>query len=251
MLNNFLKVCSLLFIFQTGHADELYFKDPLELDKFQFPEPKEADLGTKFTLWATYYYLPELQDQSGTVPLRNKLGDELGPKFTRKEWCTVAMEGSVRVLGPNQEARTYNYSGSTPDYPVNCKDIFKHDVSKSKFNIAVGPYGDGLPDTYILAPYRTLATDLNYIKPGTILYIPKARGARIKLSNGRVIFHDGYFFAGDKGGAIKGNHVDVFIGVDKSAIYFPWIGSSSSKTFEAIVVKDQKIIDELTELHAQ
>ena len=82
-----------------------------------------------------------------------------------------------------------------------------------------------------------------------MIYIPSARGAVITLSNGQQITHDGYFFAGDKGGAIKSNHIDVYIGTSSSAPFFPWITNSSATPFKAYVVKDQKIIDELTALH--
>ncbi len=57
-------------------------------------------------------------------------------------------------------------------------------------------------DDYILAPFRTLATDQKVYPHGTVFFIPEARGAEIVLSNGRKIIHDGYFFAGDKGGAM-------------------------------------------------
>lgn len=234
---------------QVLNAEEAYTKDPLEIDKFQFPNPNTADLGQALTLWATYYDTPVMKDGSGEVPIRNKGGETLGPLFSRKNWCSAALEGSVRVVGPNNEVRTYNYAGETKDYVVNCKDYFKFDVSKTKFKEAQGPWGDGLPDLYILSPYRTIATDLSYIKPGTVLFIPKARGAKITLPNGKSITHDGYFFAGDKGGAIKGNHIDVFIGTDLEAPYFPWIKSASSGTFTAFIVKDQNIISELTHLH--
>ena len=71
------------------------------------------------------------------------------------------------------------------------------------------------------------------------------------VKNGRTIIHDGYFFAGDEGGAIKGNHVDVFIGTHLEAPFFPWIGSNQSKTFDAYVVQDQQIISELKRFHAK
>ena len=134
------------------------------------------------------------------------------------------------------------------DHSVDCKKIFKPDVSKSKFRQAVGPYGDGL-DQYILSPYRTIATDQTKLPIGTVIYIPAARGAQIKLASGRIIIHDGYFFSGDKGGAIKDNHIDVFIGTDSSANYFPWIKSNAGKTFEAYIVTDKTIISELIDLH--
>ncbi len=224
--------------------------DPLDLDRFEFNEPAKSDLGSAFKLWATYYYLPEISEDSGSIPLRDMKGQELGPRLTLKHWCDTAMEGSVKINFTNGDVKTFNYQGVTNDYFVDCKSIYpKHTgIGKTKFREANGVYGDGLDD-YILSPYRTLATDGNVIKPGTALFIPQARGAKIVLKNGRTIIHDGYFFAADKGGAIKGNHVDVYIGVSKSANFFPWVTSNENKTFEAFVVKDQKVIQELLALH--
>lgn len=223
-------------------------KDPLSKDTFSFHEPSSNDLDAKVNLWATYYYLPQIKDGAGTFNLRDMQSIELGPSLSLHEWCDSAMEGSVRIISLKNETKTYNFAGVTKENPVDCSSIFRFDVSKTKFREARGSYGDGL-DNFILAPYRTLATDTTKISPGTVLYIPQARGAKIELESGRVIIHDGYFFAGDKGGAIKGNHVDVFIGTHKTAPFFPWIKSASSKTFEAYIVNDKKIISELNELH--
>lgn len=247
MLKTTFLVCALSLCSFTVTA---WASDPLDLDRFEIPAPAQGDLGQTYKLWATYYYLPELSEDSGTYPLRDMKGQELGPRLTLRHWCDTAMEGSVKINYKNGDIKTFNYQGVTTDYFVDCKSIFpRHTgIGKTKFREANGVYGDGLDD-YILSPYRTLATDVNYIKPGTALYIPKARGSKITLPNGRVIIHDGYFFAADKGGAIKGSHVDVYIGVSKNASFFPWIGSSASKTFEAYVVKDPKIIQDLLELH--
>lgn len=245
MLKTTFLVCALsLYSFASMAAD------PLDLDRFELPAPSQSDLGQTYKLWATYYYLPELEEDSGTIPLRDMKGQELGPRLTIRHWCDTAMEGSVKINFKNGDIKTFNYHGVTSDNYVDCKSVFpKHTgIGKTKFREANGVYGDGLDD-YILSPYRTLATDTTYIKPGTALYIPKARGAKITLPSGRVIIHDGYFFAADKGGAIKGGHVDVYIGVSKSAPFFPWIGSNESKTFEAFVVKDAKVIQDLLDLH--
>jgi 3D (Asp-Asp-Asp) domain-containing protein len=243
----FLGLFCLQFIISSC-ATAATLRDPLSLDTFSFGEPRTTDLGKKLTLWATNYYLPQLVDGSGEYPLRDKAGVEIGPRLSHRGWCDSAMEGSVRVLYKNGEARTFNYAGTSTDYPVNCKEYFKIDVSKSKFGEAIGPYGDGYAN-YILEPYRTIASDNTQIPLGTVVYVPKARGAQIQLKSGRVITHDGYFFVGDRGGAIKGNHIDVFIGTDSNAPYFPWIQSNQSKVFEAYPVIDQQIISELTLLH--
>lgn len=233
----------------VGESIEIQRGDPLAKDTFSFREPSANDLSTKLTLWATFYYLPEINDGAGNYSLRDMKSMELGPRLALREWCNSAMEGSVRIINKNGDAKTYNYAGSTLENSVDCKKIFKFDVSKTKFREAKGPYGDGLGDL-ILAPYRTLATDLTKIPTGTVLYIPQARGAKITTPSGRVIIHDGYFFAGDKGGAIKDNHIDVFIGTHTASPFFPWIKSNQEKTFEAYIVTDKKIISDLHDLHA-
>jgi 3D (Asp-Asp-Asp) domain-containing protein len=234
----------------TPHAETSGTRsDPLSRDTFSFREPSSNDLSNKLTLWGTYYYLPQLNDSTGEYALRNLRSMELGPQLSLSDWCNAALEGSVRIISKNGEAKTFNYAGVTSDNAIDCKKVFKLDVSKTKFREAAGPYGDGL-ENFILAPYRTLATDLKTIPLGTVLYIPQARGAKIVLNTGREIIHDGYFFAGDKGGAIKDNHIDVFIGTHSSAPFFPWIKSNQAKTFDAYVVSDQKIISELFDLHA-
>lgn len=222
--------------------------DPLANDQFDFPEPHSR--GAKLTLWATYYYLPQLINGSGTYALRDMQGKPLGPVLSHRGWCDSAMEGSVRVLFDNGEAHTYNYAGTSSGNTVDCKKFFRHDVSRSKFKMARGPYGDGIRN-YILSPYRTIATDSSVIAPGTVIFIPKARGTVIVTDEGREIVHDGYFFAGDRGGAIKGTHIDVFIGTHTKAPFFSWIGSSASKTFEAFVITDQAIISQLADQHIQ
>lgn len=226
--------------------------DPLDLDRFNFSEPSSLELVQKYNLWATYYYLHEVKEPNGTIPLRNMRGEEMGPRFTLRDWCYTAMEGSVKVNYKNGDMITYNYQGTTEDNYVDCKSIFpRHTgIGRTKYRVANGVYGDGIED-YILSPYRTIATDLAVVKPGTVLYIPVARGAKIKTPSGRVIIHDGYFFAADKGGAIKGNHIDVYIGVSEKASFFPWIGSNETKTFDAYVIKDPKIISDLLYLHTQ
>lgn len=224
--------------------------DPLDLDTFSFPEPSKNELGKTHKLWATFYYLPEVEEKSGNYPLRDMKGQELGPRLTLRDWCDTAMEGSVKINYKDGDMLTFNYQGTSNEHYVDCKSIFpRHPaIGKTKYRVANGVYGDGLDD-YILSPYRTLATDVNYIKPGTAVYIPEARGAKITTPKGRIITHDGYFFAADKGGAIKGTHVDVYVGVSKKAAFFPWIGSRESKTFTAIEVTDRKIISDLLELH--
>ncbi len=215
-------------------------------DHFDFPAPSGSMLGGKRSLWATYYYLPEVNTVSKGYPLRDLKGNRLGPVLSKKHWCFAAMEGSVRVLTQGKGV-TYNYAGTSSSHKVNCKKYFSWNVSKTKFRLANGRFGDGVRG-YRLRPFRTVAVDKRKIPYGSVLYIPQARGQKLTLPNGDTAIHDGYFFAGDTGGAIKGTHIDVFIGVAKKNP-FSWVKSKSSGTFSAYLVKDRSIIDELTKAH--
>ncbi|WP_298745683.1 3D domain-containing protein [uncultured Brevundimonas sp.] len=57
-------------------------------------------------------------------------------------------------------------------------------------------------------PMRTIATDPRYIPRRTRLFIPETVGLR--LPDGAL--HDGYWYASDTGGAIKGRKIDLYTG---------------------------------------
>jgi hypothetical protein len=71
----------------------------------------------------------------------------------------------------------------------------------------------------------------------------------VSLLNGELMTHDGYFFAGDTGGAIKKNHIDIFTGIYTGNPFPEVIKSNESLTFEALIVTDMTIINALTEMH--
>jgi 3D (Asp-Asp-Asp) domain-containing protein len=217
-------------------------------DAFNFEEAPLLELGEPLLLWATNYHLPEFTDGTGDVPIRDIEGKILGPKLSLQDWCKSALEGSFRIISKDRPARVYNYDVSNELFPNDCTAFYPFNLGKTKFKLANGTYGDGVRN-FILRPYRTLATDPAFIPTGSIVYIPEARGAIISISKDVTILHDGYFFAGDMGGAIKLNHIDVFIGSHDDSPFFPWITHSSATTFKAFIVKDQKIIDQLTTIH--
>lgn len=55
---------------------------------------------------------------------------------------------------------------------------------------------------------RTIATDPRYIPRRTRLFIPETVGMR--MADGAI--HDGYWYASDTGGAIKGQKIDLYTG---------------------------------------
>ncbi len=83
--------------------------------------------------------------------------------------------------------------------------------------------------------FRTIAVDRDRVKMGTVYYVPKLRGKTF-WSDGELFTHDGYLIASDTGGAIEGNHIDMFVD-DADVDPFPdLVFSKASKTFEAYVV---------------
>jgi 3D (Asp-Asp-Asp) domain-containing protein len=58
------------------------------------------------------------------------------------------------------------------------------------------------------SPMRTVAVDPTLIAPRSIVYIKQTAG--LSLGDGSV--HDGYWYASDSGGAIRGRRIDLYTG---------------------------------------
>ena len=234
-----MKLLSVLLITFSSYAGGLF--------DFSIPTPLPEQISVNHNLWATYYYLPEVYSVDGGFPLRNMAGEELGPVLAHRDWCNAALQGSVITIDSNGERTTYNYAGRTQAHKVDCSMYWSYKSSTTKFSIARGQYGDGVKG-YKLVPYRTIAVDRKTIAYGNVVYIPSAVGNEVILPNGEKAIHDGYFFAGDTGSAIKKKHIDVYIGSAKKNP-FSWVKSNSSKKFSAYIISDKKIIERLRELH--
>ena len=92
-------------------------------------------------------------------------------------------------------------SGALPGSPVfNVKATLYH----------AGAKGVGALDSLgcKVVPMRTVAVDKNIIPRRTVLFIKETVG--VKMPNGAT--HDGYWYASDVGGAIKGERIDLYTG---------------------------------------
>jgi 3D (Asp-Asp-Asp) domain-containing protein len=201
-----------------------------------FDRPTTTNL-KPLLIWATSYWVHHADNSDQGIALRDMKGATLGPKLAKKDWCAAALEGTVRV-----NTTTYNYAGSVKTDFVDCSAFFKPVVGYSRFGVARGPFGDG-GSGFILVPYRTVATDASFLKIGSVIFVPSAVGQ--SLPGGRK--HDGYFFVGDAGGAIKGNHIDVFQG--EELVNFSFVRSTAEPTFKAFVITDTRITEELKREH--
>ncbi|WP_313237965.1 3D domain-containing protein [Delftia acidovorans] len=222
---------------------------------FSFPTP--AANGAKgHQLWATHYFVHVAPSVSSGIAFTDSAGNAVSEKVSPRDWCLAAIEGTVQVT-VNGQPRTLNYGGTGKKLVVDCAATLKINpskkpwitsIGKSYFTEAKGQYGDGVKG-YQLVPLRTIAVDRRTIPYGTVIFIPQARGAEIALPSGEFAKHDGYFFAADTGGAIKGHHIDFFCGVTESNCLPTLIGNDEKKTFDAVEVTDSAIIEKLRAIH--
>jgi len=206
---------------------------------FNLPEPNSASALQNLSVWATYYTTHQAQNQSNGYPLLDPTGNSLGVALSERDWCAAALEGSVQIANGQSLLGVYNFAGRGDTDQVNCLPYYPtlkniSATNRVRFKPSNTPYGEGSNGNQ-LVPYRTIAVDRTLIPMGSVVYIPAARGVSVTLPSGDRAVHDGYFYAGDVGSAIKGNHIDVFLGIAKQNP-FPFVKSTASATFNAYIV---------------
>jgi 3D (Asp-Asp-Asp) domain-containing protein len=114
---------------------------------------------------------------------------------------SLCIEGSGKL----NDGRIVNYGQSCSCNP-GCSYCYTV-VDASRF-----PWGIGNRNNP-LVPLRSLAVDTSVVRNGTRIYLKAFDGLRIPAVDGIGGFvHDGCFRADDVGGAIRGQHFDVFSG---------------------------------------
>ncbi|MGB3467257.1 MAG: 3D domain-containing protein, partial [Cyclobacteriaceae bacterium] len=210
---------------------------------FCLPAPDTTHTKT-LSLWATYYYVPTVAHDSSGITLRDITGKSLGYKLTPEDWCRAAIEGTVFV-SKHGETRALNYAGRSDSLQYDCRQLsrYRHYAGYERTGTVLWTettgYGKGVRN-YQLVPFRSVAVDSRKIPYGSILYIPAASGAIFIDENGITQQHDGYFFAADTGSAIKGDHIDVFLGTQPQQA-FSFIQSDSTARFAAYLITNDKI----------
>ncbi|MEZ5938479.1 MAG: 3D domain-containing protein [Hyphomonadaceae bacterium] len=187
--------------------------------EFMLPEPQDESLGAKQRLWATWYYMPTVRAASlaaFAVPLKGRKGEDISAPLTKTDWCNAALQGSVWVERPDGDATAYVFVDARGPQQTDCgghlgnlSTGIKNATGRARFATFKHPAGCDVR-RYPLQPYRTIAVDPHRFRMGTVLYSPDLRGQVFRY-RGEVYVHDGYLIASDRGGAIKGNHIDVFV----------------------------------------
>jgi 3D (Asp-Asp-Asp) domain-containing protein len=225
-------------------------------DKFDFATPSEHEMKTKLSLWATHYYVHKAKAVDDGEPLLDTSGQALGPKLPAREWCLAAIEGTAGIEAPDGKTTIYNYAGVGADMQVDCGKFFPKFAASGKlrWKLAEGPFGDGVHGM-VLVPFRTIAVDgrQNPIPYRSLIYIPAARGVIVypPSTPGKTYLHDGYFYAGDTGGAIKDTHIDVFGGMSSCNPFPNFVRNSKSYPFDAYFIENERISLSLDKLHGR
>jgi len=226
-----------------------------DTNDFGYSEPTETEIGKKLNLWSTQYYIHKF-NSGGNIPIVYADSTQSRLYANTCDFCTAALEGTAYVTDSNNNVTVINYAKTGTKEFVDCRKCKKYKNTTKEIVEKLGKalwvkasgYGDGVSN-YKLIPFRTIAVDKNYIPYGTVIYIPEVRGQIIELPDGKKVKHDGYFFAGDTGSAIKNNHVDIFTGIYTKNPFPDIIKSNKEKTFDAYIISNQEIISSLEKLH--
>lgn len=211
---------------------------------FQLEAPREEALGPTLGLWGTHYHTPEVQPALATIsaafPLIGRDGAPVSAPLTHRDWCEAALQGSVSVRS-GDVTTAYVFVDANGPEQANCdqwlgslSDKVKTATRRARFMKVNHPLGCGVRN-HPLAPYRTIAVDPSVIPLESVVFVPELRGRAFRY-NGRSYVHDGYLFAGDRGGAIKGPHIDVFMQEDGASALEDIFASTGARTFKAHIV---------------
>lgn len=240
-------------VFDEGTGGMREERPLVERGPAQLPAPPLEGL-RRLSLWATYYSIPRVHAVADDgVLLLSATGRPLGPQLSPRDFCAAAMEGTVEVTGRDRAKRMFAFDGLAPedddDPGVDCSPYYPGFpvLGRTRFRRTHAPFGEGARRAR-LVPFRTIAVDPRRIPEGTVLYVPAARGTVVPLPTGENWIHDGYFYAADTGGAIEGNHIDVFVGFATTNPFF-FVKSRPEAAFDAFVVEDPSVEQTLADAH--
>ena len=191
-------ILSLLFFSQCANSQ-------LEENSEQ-SKTNQLSSSPQWTLWNTYYYVSNEVDHPSeqSTPIYTSSCEKITDISSRYS-DLACIEGT----GLLADGRLINYASTCtcgrpcPTGGTVCWSV----IDSTRF-----PWGKGARNNP-LHPLRSLAVDRSRIPLGRTIYIPLWDGIRIPTTRDLTGFeHDGCFRTDDVGGAIQGEHIDIFSG---------------------------------------
>jgi 3D (Asp-Asp-Asp) domain-containing protein len=153
----------------------------------------------------TYYWVAERPEGD---PDELSILDCDGALLTRasKEFhAEVEMQRTARAISPAGKRIIFNDVGG----------CFRTLDAKYPWGVGLTSATEG---AYALVPFRSIAVDPSIFTIGKWYFLPELVGK--KTPSPSVFVHDGCVRAVDVGGAIKGNHIDFFVGNESARAGF-------------------------------
>ena len=188
--------------------------------------------GKKRTLWSTYYKTPKLKSGTGSFCLRDKTAKCISGGIRHDQKCFVQMQGSGVIDGKMFAYHSASSRGiPSSDSCAKYGNAWKGSGNVRFYISEVFKYGKGSFNNP-LVPYKSIACPREF-KNNHKFFIPDAKG--VVLPDGST--HNGVFVCHDRGGAIKGNHIDTFLGlIDYSTNWkmFDWNRGAKNNPFKHV-----------------
>jgi 3D (Asp-Asp-Asp) domain-containing protein len=156
----------------------------------------------------TYYNFPSESDYQGSGAQVMNAACKPIASVARGFFEAVCVQGSGRLRDGTTVSFARRDCECADVCPRSGQKICFEPLDRGRF-----PFGRGAMGTAI-TPLRTVAVDTAVIPLGTTLYMPDYDGVPSDEHGGKP--HDGCFVAQDRGTKVRGNHVDIFTGLERT-----------------------------------
>jgi 3D (Asp-Asp-Asp) domain-containing protein len=198
---------------QDGGPDEADTR--VRADLFRLAAPSPTDLGPELRLWGTHYYAPSVRAVSDGIRLLGMRGEPISEPLTQRDWCRAVLQGSVSIAGSGGGVRHYAYMDADGPEQTDCdshlgglSEGVRLASRRARFREMRDERGCGVRQDPLL-PYRTIAADPSRLPLGSVIFAPDLRGRAFAFA-GSAYVHDGFLIVADRGGAVKGEQIDLF-----------------------------------------
>lgn len=170
--------------------------------------PEDFSTGSKMS--PTIYYHPVIKDSADRCKPEERvdmltIDDKVLIKVCKVDFAKCTIQGTCTFVD-GETRRSFNHHSTKGG-------VDRYFEMKQTGCI----YGYGVTNI-CLDPFYSVAADLTIYRPGTVIYVPSAKG--LALPNGHI--HDGFFVVRDRGGGVKGaQRFDFFTGS------FSWISEKN------------------------